>query len=147
MSHSRARLVVINIASEGYFGLLMNILILIGWLICTFEYIRMGSSVFGWVKFVYTRRSKCPLATVVICSSIFEYPSIQRNEDLYDIFLHSHWHSNNLGQRAARMNMTSPGILNEIWITFKKEKRRYNMVSSGILIDVRKPFDKRNENE
>jgi len=90
-----------------------------------------------------------------VFSTIFEYPSTKRNEDVYDILRYSHRHSNTLQQRETRMCTTFSGILitvritydkrNEVlqsilqvfslWFesTFCKEKRRCAMVSSGIL--------------
>jgi hypothetical protein len=82
-----------------------------------------------------------------VFSSTFEYPSTQRNEDVYDILRYSHRNSNTLRQRETRICMTLSGILINIRIPFDKEKRGCVWHSQVFLLTFECPSTKRSEDK
>jgi len=80
-----------------------------------------------------------------VFSSIFEYPSTKRNQDVYGILRYSHRHSNTLRQRETRMCMAFSGILIDIRIPFDKEKRGCIWHSQVFSSTFENPSTKRNK--
>jgi hypothetical protein len=99
-----------------------------------------------------------------VFSSTFELHSTKRNEDIYDIFRYSLWHSNYLRQKEKRgyvwyiqvfssiFELPSMTRIEDMYYIFRYSHRESNylrqretricIISSGILINFRIIFDK-----